>query len=78
MLLRPAHVRRASTGRFDVDRFSEDVNSRTFCDTAIKSGITKEPSFQLNLGFQNEVKESCEDKHPIKSVTYKFDKTLSP
>ncbi|KAL2969202.1 hypothetical protein AAZX31_15G067200 [Glycine max] len=78
MLLRPAHVRRASTGRFDVDRFSEDVNSRTFCDTAIKSGITKEPSFQLNLGFQNEVKESCEDKHPIKNVTDKFDKTLSP
>ncbi|KAG4955885.1 hypothetical protein JHK85_042265 [Glycine max] len=66
MLLRPAHVRRASTGRFDVDRFSEDVNSRTFCDTAIKSGITKEPSFQLNLGFQNEVKESCDESSPCK------------
>ncbi|KAG4977912.1 hypothetical protein AAZX31_13G227100 [Glycine max] len=78
MLLRPAHVRRASTGRFDVDRFSEDVNSGTFCDTAIKLDSTKEPKFQPNLGSQNEVKESCEDKHPIKSVTDKFDKTLSP
>ncbi|TKY71647.1 Katanin p80 WD40 repeat-containing subunit B1-like [Spatholobus suberectus] len=78
MLLKPAHVRRASTGRFDVDRFSEDVNSGTFCDTAIKLDNTKEPKFQTNLGSQNEVKESCEDKHPIKSVTDKFDKTPSP
>ncbi|KAK7302725.1 hypothetical protein RJT34_13621 [Clitoria ternatea] len=78
MLLKPAHVRRASTGRFDVDRFSEDVNSRTFCDTASKLDSAKDPKFQMNLGSQNEVKESCEDKHPIKSVTDKFDKTLSP
>ncbi|RDX68901.1 Katanin p80 WD40 repeat-containing subunit B1-like protein [Mucuna pruriens] len=78
MLLKPAHVRRASTGRFDVDRFSEDVNSGTFCDSAIKLDSTKEPKFQTNLGSLNEVKESCEDKHPIKSVTDKFDKTVSP
>ncbi|ESW20210.1 hypothetical protein PHAVU_006G189900 [Phaseolus vulgaris] len=78
MLLKPAHVRRASTGRFDVDRFSEDMKSGTFCDPAIKLDSTKEPKFQTNLGPQNEVKESCEDKHPIKSVTDKFDKILSP
>lgn len=78
MLLRPAHVRRASTGRFDVDRFPEDVNSGTFCDTATKLDSTKEPKVQTNLGSLNEVKESCEDKHPIKSVTDKFDKTVSP
>ncbi|KAK7327942.1 hypothetical protein VNO77_22035 [Canavalia gladiata] len=78
MLLKPAHVRRASTGRFDVDRFSEDVNSGTFCDTASKLDSTKDSKLQRNLGSQNEVKESCEDKHPIKSVTDKFDKTVSP
>ncbi|XP_014518573.1 katanin p80 WD40 repeat-containing subunit B1 homolog isoform X1 [Vigna radiata var. radiata] len=78
MLLKPAHVRRASTGRFDVDRFSEDMKSGTFCDPAIKLDSTKEAKFQTNLGPPNEVKESCEDKHPIKSVTDKFDKILSP
>ena len=30
------------------------------------------------LGSQNEVRESIEDKHPIKSVTEKFEKTLTP
>ncbi|XP_057433662.1 katanin p80 WD40 repeat-containing subunit B1 homolog KTN80.4-like isoform X2 [Lotus japonicus] len=78
MLLRPAHVRRASTGRFDVDRFSDDVNSENFCDTASKLDSAKDSKFQINLGSQNEVKECCEDKHPIKSITDKLDKTLSP
>jgi len=78
MLLKPAHVRRASTGRFDVDRFSEDMKLGTFGDPAIKLDSTKEPKFQTNIGPQNEFKESCEDKHPIKSVTDKFDKILAP
>ncbi|XP_039686177.1 katanin p80 WD40 repeat-containing subunit B1 homolog KTN80.2 isoform X2 [Medicago truncatula] len=77
MLLKPAHVRRASTGRFDVDRFS-DVNSRTFCDTASKLDSAKFPKFESYVGSQNEVKESCEDKHPIKNVTDKSNKTVSP
>ncbi|KAJ1434779.1 WD40/YVTN repeat-like-containing domain superfamily [Sesbania bispinosa] len=78
MLLKPAHARRASTGRFDVDRFSEDTNSGTFCDSASKLDSSKDPKLQMNLRSQNEVKECCEDKHPIKSVTEKFDKTVSP
>jgi katanin p80 WD40 repeat-containing subunit B1 len=68
MLLKPAHVRRASTGRFDMDKFS-NANSGTFCDSA------KDPKLQGDLGSKNEVKESCEDKHPI---TDKSDKTASP
>jgi len=31
----------------------------------------------MKLGSQNEVRESIEDKHPIKSVTGKFEKTLT-
>lgn len=77
MLLKPAHARRASTGRFDVDKFS-DVNSETFCDNAGKLDSAKIPKFQSNIGSQNEVKESCEDKHPIKNVTDKSEKTVSP
>jgi len=76
MLLKPAHVRRASTGRFDVDKFS-GVNSRTFCDTASKLDSAKFPKFESDIG-SNEVKESCEDKHPIKNVIDKSDKTVSP
>ncbi|XP_058771618.1 katanin p80 WD40 repeat-containing subunit B1 homolog KTN80.1-like [Vicia villosa] len=69
MLLKPAHARRASTGRFDVDKFS---------DTAGKLDSAEIPKFQSSIGSQNEVKESCEDKHPIKNVTDKSEKTVSP
>ncbi|WJX26561.1 hypothetical protein P8452_15469 [Trifolium repens] len=74
MLLKPAHVRRASTGRFDMDKFS-NANSGTFCDSASKLDSTKDPKLQGDLGSKNEVKESCEDKHPI---TDKSEKTASP
>ncbi|XP_019426191.1 PREDICTED: katanin p80 WD40 repeat-containing subunit B1 homolog [Lupinus angustifolius] len=77
MLLKPAHARRASTGRFDVDKFSVDANSGIFCDIARKLNRAKDPKFQVNLGSQNEVRESCEDKYPIKTVTDKLYKTLS-
>ncbi|XP_058755373.1 katanin p80 WD40 repeat-containing subunit B1 homolog KTN80.1-like [Vicia villosa] len=77
MLLKPAHARRASTGRFDVDKF-QDVNSETFCDTTGKLDSAKIPKFPSGIGSQNEVKESCEDKHPIKNVTDKSEKTVSP
>ncbi|KAL2979358.1 hypothetical protein AAZX31_13G168200 [Glycine max] len=55
-----------------------DLDSRTFCDTGSKSDSAKDPNFQMKLGSQNEVRESIEDKHPIKSVTEKFEKTLTP
>ena len=74
MLLKPAHVRRASTGIFDVN----NVDSGGFRDTNTKLDSTKDPNFQVKVESQNEVKESCEDKHPIKSVTEKFEKTLMP
>ncbi|OIV96138.1 hypothetical protein TanjilG_13070 [Lupinus angustifolius] len=78
MLLKPAHAKRASVHRFDVDKYSEDVNSGTFCDTARKLSNTKDSEFQVNLGSQNEVTESCEDKYPTKTVTDKSDETISP
>ncbi|KAL5150558.1 Katanin p80 WD40 repeat-containing subunit B1 [Glycine soja] len=78
MLLKPVHVQGASTDILDVDGFSSDLDSRTFCDTGSKSDSAKDPNFQMKLGSQNEVRESIEDKHPIKSVTEKFEKTLTP
>ncbi|XP_054777433.1 katanin p80 WD40 repeat-containing subunit B1 homolog KTN80.2-like isoform X2 [Prosopis cineraria] len=78
MLLKPAHVRRASTGRFDVDRFSADVDSGAFGYTRSKLEDAKDPDFQMKLESQNEVRESCEDKYPIKSITENYEKTSPP
>lgn len=75
MLLKPAHVRRASTGRFDVDRFSADADSGNFGNTTSKLDNAKDPKLPLKLGS---VEESCEDKYPIKSITDKSIKSLSP
>ncbi|XP_027345762.1 katanin p80 WD40 repeat-containing subunit B1 homolog isoform X2 [Abrus precatorius] len=77
MLLKPAHVQGASTGIFDVNGFSSDLDSEIFCDTVSKSDSAKDPNFQMKLGSLNEVRESCEDKHPIKSVTEMFGRTLT-
>ncbi|XP_015956300.1 katanin p80 WD40 repeat-containing subunit B1 homolog KTN80.1 isoform X1 [Arachis duranensis] len=68
MLLRPAHARRASSGIFDFDNV--DTNSKLYS--------AKDCNFQVTVESQNNVKEACEDKHPIKSVTEKFEKTLTP
>ncbi|XLR19524.1 hypothetical protein S83_047436, partial [Arachis hypogaea] len=63
MLLKPAHTRRESTCKFDIDKFS---------DTTSKLDSAKDTKFQRNLGSQNEIKESCQDKHPIRNVTEKY------
>ena len=78
MLLRPAHTRSASTGIFDVERISTDVDSGTFGNKISKLDSAMDPNSQKGLGSESEVKDSCEDKHPIKSVTNKFEETSSP
>ncbi|KAL2343982.1 hypothetical protein Fmac_005267 [Flemingia macrophylla] len=55
-----------------------DLASGTFCDTISKFNSAKDPNFQMKHGTQNEVRESHEDEHAIKSVTEKFEKTLAP
>lgn len=75
MLLRPVHVRRASTGICDAEKFSSDMGSVTLDNATSKFDSVVD----LNrIGSKNEVKDSCEDKYPIKSATDKFVKTLSP
>nr|KYP61085.1 Katanin p80 WD40 repeat-containing subunit B1 isogeny 1 [Cajanus cajan] len=75
MLLKQSHVQGVSTNTFDVDEFSSDLDSGTFCDTISKSDRA---NFQMKHGPQNEVRESIEDEHAIKSVTEKLEKTLTP
>ncbi|XP_028767626.1 katanin p80 WD40 repeat-containing subunit B1 homolog isoform X2 [Neltuma alba] len=75
MLLKPTHIRRASTGISDAEKFSTDVGSGTFENTTSKLDNVED----LNkLRSKDEVKDSCEDKYPIKSVADKFDKAFSP
>ncbi|XP_054802300.1 katanin p80 WD40 repeat-containing subunit B1 homolog KTN80.2 isoform X2 [Prosopis cineraria] len=75
MLLKPTHRQGASTGICDAEKFSEDVGSGTFDNTTSKLDSVED----LNkLGSKDEVKDSCEDKYPIKSVTDKFEKAFSP
>lgn len=74
MLLKPTHVRRASIGRSDTEGFTEDFGSGTL-GNATRLDSIEDPR---KLGSENKVKESCEDKHPIKSVTEKFEKAFSP
>ncbi|KAI9074935.1 hypothetical protein K1719_043098 [Acacia pycnantha] len=78
MLLKPAHARRASTGRFDVDRFSAEMDSGAFGHTRSKLDDAKDSDFQTKLESENEVKESCEDKYPIKSFTHNYKRTSPP
>ncbi|KAI4296649.1 hypothetical protein L6164_036593 [Bauhinia variegata] len=73
MLLRPVHARRASTGRFDIEKFSPDVDSGAFGNTTGKLDTLTDSNFQMKRVSENEVKESCEDKHTIDSVTKKFE-----
>lgn len=74
MLLRPVHIQRASTGRCDAERLSADMGPGAFGNSTSKLDSVEDPK---KLGPEDEVKESCEDKHPIQSVTDKFEKAFS-
>ncbi|ESW31268.1 hypothetical protein PHAVU_002G224100 [Phaseolus vulgaris] len=54
------------------------IDSRKSVDTISNSVGANDPNFEMKLGSHNEVRESIEDKHPTKSVTEKFEKTLTP
>ncbi|XP_027917859.1 katanin p80 WD40 repeat-containing subunit B1 homolog [Vigna unguiculata] len=55
-----------------------DIDSREFVDTISNSVSATDPNFEMKLGSHNEVRDSIDDKHPIKSVAEKFEKTLRP
>ncbi|KAK4271465.1 hypothetical protein QN277_020159 [Acacia crassicarpa] len=75
MLLKPAHTRRASTEVHDAENFSADMGSETFDNATCKLDSVEEINKQ---GSKDEVKDSCEDKYPIKSVADKFEKAFPP
>lgn len=75
MLLRPAHVRRPSNSKIEVERLPEVVESGTLSNVT----CAIDSNFQSKHGSEDGSRESCEDKHSnIKIVTEKLDKILSP
>ncbi|XVE51275.1 hypothetical protein DITRI_Ditri02bG0026800 [Diplodiscus trichospermus] len=79
MLLRPAHVRRPSINKFEVEKLPATVESGTLSN--IKSGLDSamDLNSQTRLVSEDGARKSCDEKDSsIKSVTEKSDKMLSP
>ncbi|XVF25869.1 hypothetical protein REPUB_Repub13aG0251000 [Reevesia pubescens] len=78
MLLKPAHVRRPSANKFEVEKLSAAVESGTL--SHIKSGLDSRMDLnsQTRLVSENGARKSCDEKDSnIKSVTEKSEKMLS-
>lgn len=79
MLLRPAHVRRPSNSKIEVERLPEVVESGTLSNVTSNLDCAIDSNFQSKHGSEDGSRESCEDKHSnIKIVTERLDKILSP
>ncbi|OAY26122.1 katanin p80 WD40 repeat-containing subunit B1 homolog KTN80.1 isoform X2 [Manihot esculenta] len=79
MLLRPAHIRKPSNSKNDVEKLSVTPESESF------SSVTSEKESAVDLKLQSlnlsedVARKSCEEKSStIKSVADKFEKILSP
>lgn len=79
MLLKPAHVRRPSVNKFEVEKLSASVDSGT--PGNVKSGLDNAMNlnYQTRLVSEDGVRKSCDEKDlNIKSVIEKSEKVLSP
>ncbi|KAJ6728642.1 KATANIN P80 WD40 REPEAT-CONTAINING SUBUNIT B1-like protein [Salix koriyanagi] len=79
MLLRPAHVRRPSNSKNDVDKMSVALESGNFSSVTSEKGSVRDPSLQSQIVTEDGARKSCENKSSsIKGVTEKFEKVISP
>lgn len=79
MLLRPAHVRRPSNSRNDVERLPMAVESGTVGNMMSKLDGAVDLNCQTKTVLEDKVGERCEEKHStsIECVTEKLEKVLS-
>ncbi|KAK8524435.1 hypothetical protein V6N13_015458 [Hibiscus sabdariffa] len=78
MLLKPAHVRRPSVNKFEVEKLSAVVESGTLSN--LKSGLDREKDMnsQTRLVSEDGARKSCDEKDSnIKTVIEKSEKVLS-
>ncbi|KAF9672294.1 hypothetical protein SADUNF_Sadunf11G0026400 [Salix dunnii] len=79
MLLRPAHVRRPSNSKNDVDKMSVALESGNFSSVSSEKGSARDPSSQSQIVTEDGARKSCEKKSSsIKGVTEKFERVISP
>ncbi|EOY28358.1 Transducin/WD40 repeat-like superfamily protein isoform 4 [Theobroma cacao] len=78
MLLRPAHVRRPSVNKFEVEKLSAAVESGTLSNTKSALDSSMDLNSQTRLVSEDRARKSCDEKDSnIKSVTEKSEKMLS-
>ncbi|XP_062161285.1 katanin p80 WD40 repeat-containing subunit B1 homolog KTN80.1-like isoform X2 [Alnus glutinosa] len=79
MLLKPAHTRRPSNSKIEVERQPEVVESETLSNVTSKLDGAICLNFQSKLASEDGSRESYEEKHSnIKGVAENFEKNLSP
>ncbi|PON70996.1 Guanine nucleotide-binding protein, beta subunit [Parasponia andersonii] len=79
MLLRPAHVRRPSNSKNDLERSPMAVDSGTVGNMTSKLDGRVDSDCQAKTILEDGVRECCEEKHSsIVSVTEKLEKVWSP
>ncbi|XP_022720507.1 katanin p80 WD40 repeat-containing subunit B1 homolog isoform X2 [Durio zibethinus] len=78
MLLKPAHVRRLSVNKFDVEKLSAAVEPATLSHIKSRLDSAMDLNSQTRHVSQDGAKNSCDENDSnIKSVTEKSDKMLS-
>ncbi|XP_021294027.1 katanin p80 WD40 repeat-containing subunit B1 homolog isoform X3 [Herrania umbratica] len=78
MLLRPAHVRRPSVNKFEVEKLSAAVESGTLSNTKSVLDSSMDLNSQTRLVSEDRARKSCDEKDSnINSVTEKSEKMLS-
>lgn len=79
MLLRPAHIRRPSNSKADLERLPLAVEPGTPGNTTVNIDVAVDPNFQTKTVPKDGARESSEEKNSsIKNVAEKVDKVLSP
>ncbi|CAK7350671.1 unnamed protein product [Dovyalis caffra] len=78
MLLRPAHVRRLSNSKNDVEKMSVALEYGNFSSVTSEKGTARDPSLQSLMETEDGAKKSCDKKSSsIQGVAEKFKKKLS-
>ncbi|KAG2685302.1 hypothetical protein I3760_10G119300 [Carya illinoinensis] len=79
MLLKPAHARRTSNSKVEVERLPETVESGNLSNVSSNLDSAINSKFQSKLASEDGYRKSCEEEHShIKGVTEKLERILSP
>ncbi|XP_038690637.1 katanin p80 WD40 repeat-containing subunit B1 homolog KTN80.3-like isoform X2 [Tripterygium wilfordii] len=79
MLLRPAHTRRPSTTKCDIDKASVPIEAGTLCNMKSEKEHSNGPNLQKHLLSEDGVGKSCGQKDSnIKNVVFNVENILSP